>query len=115
MLGAAHASCFHWLHVGTPLNHQRAECLLATACLRAGLREAALQHAERCLALSREATEVQSPFDLATAYGCAASAYAALGQADRAKELHAKAQEQVSRFDHPEDVPLFEKLYPAPA
>ena len=30
---AAHAACYHWLQVGDPLNHQRAQCLLAAACL----------------------------------------------------------------------------------
>jgi hypothetical protein len=31
MIHAAHAACFHWLQVGSLLNHLRAECLLATA------------------------------------------------------------------------------------
>ena len=36
MLHAAHASCFHWLEVGSPLNHQRAQCLVACVHIKLG-------------------------------------------------------------------------------
>jgi hypothetical protein len=113
LIHAAHASCHHWLQVGAPLNHQRAQCLIATAYAAANLLEAALRHAERCLALSAEAGAEQTPFDLATAFGCAARAYAIAGRTERARQLHAKARSYVEQFDHPDDQVLFDKLYPA--
>jgi hypothetical protein len=100
--------------VGAPLNHQRAQCLIATAYVAANLPDAALRHAERCLALSAAAGAEQTPFDLATAFGCAARAYAIAGQAERASELFTKARSYAEQFDHPKDQALFEKLYPAP-
>ncbi len=114
MIHAAHASCHHWLRVGAPLNHQRAQCLLATAYAVANFPEAAVRHAERCLALGQETGDEQTPFDRATAYGCAARAYALLGEHARASALYAQAQACVGQFDQADDRELFANLYPAP-
>jgi hypothetical protein len=113
MIHAAHASCYHWLEVGTPLNHQRAQCLLATAYAAAGIGEAAVRHAQRCLELSGENGESQTPFDVATAHGCAARAYAIFGNREKAVQHHSVAIEHVARLDHAEERAVFEKLYPA--
>jgi hypothetical protein len=43
MIHTAHASCFHWLHAGSALNQQRAQCLLAKVYVRLGYSEAALR------------------------------------------------------------------------
>jgi hypothetical protein len=114
MIHAAHASCYHWLQAGTLLNHERAECLLATAYTAAGLPEAAVRHAERCLELSRENGDSQTPFDLATAHGCAAKAYAAAGKDEQAARHYSEALTHVASFEHPEDRQVFDKLYPRP-
>src|SRR5688500_14728068 len=102
MVHAAHAACFHWLHAGDLLNHLRAQVLLATAYDAAGLAEAAVRYAEKCLELSDQAGEKQTAFDRATAYGCAARAYASAGRADRAADLRRLAHEAASALD-PED------------
>ena len=114
MIHAAHGACFHWLQVGNPLNHLRAECLLATTYAKAGLVEAAIRHAQRCLELSHEAGDTQSAFDRATAHGCAAVALAAGGRTDEARAQHELALAAAQRFDDPEDRPVFDRLYPGP-
>lgn len=113
MLHAAHGACFHWLEVGTALHHQRAQCLLATAYVAAGKAEAAVRHGEQCVALSREVPD-QTPFDLATAHGCASAAYAAAGRIDEARAEHALARAAADTFDDASERTLFDRLYPAP-
>jgi hypothetical protein len=114
MIHAAHASCYHWREAGTPLNQQRAQCLLATAYAAAGYAEAAVRHAERCLELSRENGGEQTTFDLATAHGCAARAHALAGKREEASRHHLQAMEHATRFEHAEDKLVFDTLYPAP-
>jgi hypothetical protein len=111
MIHAAHASTHHWLQIGTPLHHQRGQCLLATVYAVAGLPDAAIRHASRCLSLSQENGADQSTFDRATAYGAAALAHRAAGQADRAAELYAQAVEAANTFEDPDETTVFRKLY----
>ena len=113
MIHAAHAACFHWLHAGNLLNHLRAQCLLATVYARAGLPEAAVRHAEKCLALSREAGETQTPFDLATAHGCAALAYRLAGNASLAAAAQQQALAAAEKLTTADDRSVFDSLYPA--
>src|SRR5687767_5369582 len=91
MIHAAHAACFHWLHAGTPLNHLRALCLLVTAYAAAGRAGEAVRHAEACLALVGQLTEPPTDFDLATAHGCAANAFALAGRHDDARQQYDRA------------------------
>ena len=114
MIHAAHASCLHWLEVGDALNHLRAQYLLATAYTRAGIAEAAVRHAERCLALVREADGKPTPFDRATAHGCAAAAFALAGRTDDARRECQLATAAAAALDDPSDAALFRRLYPAP-
>ena len=72
MLDAAHAAGAHWREVGDVLNHLRAQCLLATAYASANEGAAAERHARQCLALLTDAGERATPWDHATAHGCAA-------------------------------------------
>jgi hypothetical protein len=114
MIHAAHGACFHWLEAGAPLNHLRAQCLLATAYATAGVPEAAVRHAERCLALSREAGDTQTAFDRATAHGCASVAYCAVGRMDEARAQYELARSFASGFDDPSEHVIFDRLCPAP-
>jgi hypothetical protein len=114
MIHAAHASCFHWLQVGEVLNHLRAQCLLATAYSRAGLGEAAVRHAEKCLALGRDADRKMTPFDRAAAHGCAALACATAGRAEDARREYQLATSAAATLDDPSDAELFRRLYPDP-
>ena len=111
MMHAAHASCFHWMQVGTPLHHLRAQCLLTTVYARLDHADSALRHAIRCLELSQQAGDEQTAFDRATAYGCATLAYATAQQPDKAAEMQQKAREVAATFDDPDDKEVFQRLY----
>ena len=68
MLHGAHASCYHWMQVGTPMHQQRAEWLIARVCTVLGYPEPALRHAARCLELTHEHDHLMHDFD--RAYAC---------------------------------------------
>lgn len=114
MIDAAHAACVHWRAVGTPLNQLRAECLLATAYAAAGLGEAAMRHAEECLQSSDRVGEEQTPFDRATAHGCAANAYGIAGDARNAEAHQQKTADLAASLADAEDRQLTVRLYPHP-
>ena len=118
MIHAAHAACIHWQSAGgTPLNELRAQCLLATAYARAGLAESAVRHAERCLALTREldgrggGDGGPTPFDRATAHGCAAAAYHLSGRSDEAAAQSRLARGAAAGLADADDRQVFERLY----
>jgi hypothetical protein len=88
MVHAAHASCFHWLQVGTPVNAVRGEWQCSRVYAVLGRSEPALHHARRCLSLCEE--HGIGDFDIAFAHEALARAYAVEGdhaQARRHAEL----------------------------
>src|SRR5687767_15514731 len=87
MIDLAHAALVHWQAMGTSLNRQRGENLLATVHVLAGDAAAAVRHAERCLSLSVANAKEESPFDRACALACAARAHALAGDAAQADRL----------------------------
>jgi hypothetical protein len=110
MLHFAHAAHLHWQSAGTALNRQRAENLLATVYLRAGDAPAALRHAERCLSLSAQNAKEETPFDRATALGCAAQAHKLAGDHAQAQRLQTLAQSAAQALDA-DDRGVYDKLY----
>jgi hypothetical protein len=114
MIGAAHAACLHWRAVGKPINQLRGECLLATVCASAGQGVSAVWHAEECLRLAEQLGEEQTAFDRATVQGCAANAYATVGEADRARLHYQKLANIVDTLTNAEERELLAKLYPPP-
>ena len=114
MIHAAHGACFHWLEAGNLVNHLRAQCLLSTAYAKAGLADAAVRHARKCIELSHEAGDQQTAFDRATAHGCLSAAYAIAGRVTEARAEHQLATLATAGFDDPSEMPVFERLYPAP-
>ena len=110
MIHLAHASLWHWQAAGNSLNLQRSENLLATVYAAAGEGSAAVRHAERCLSLSVENVKEESPFDRATALGCAARAHALAGDAAQADRLRTLALAAAAALDD-EERGVFEKLY----
>lgn len=88
MIHAAHASCCHWLKVGTELHHQRAEWLIARVYSELALADAALRHARRCQELTQEHPGLMQDFDQAYAHEAVARANAVAGnQAEALKHL----------------------------
>ena len=81
---AAHASCFHWMQVGTAANHGRGEFAVASVYAAVGLGEAALRHARRYLELVDAHPEEMADWDRAFAYDALARAHAAGGEVDSA-------------------------------
>jgi tetratricopeptide (TPR) repeat protein len=110
MIQAAHAAALHWQVVGTPLNAQRAENLLATAYLKAGQAEAALVHAQRGLALGEQNGSAQSPFDRATTLAAAAKANNLAGNGAAALPLIMQALAEAETLAE-DDRAVFDKLY----
>jgi hypothetical protein len=111
MINVAHASCFHWLQVGSALQQQRAQCLLTTVYVRLGYAEAALRHAKKCLELSRDTGGDQTAFDRAATYGAAAKAYALAQQSERADELWHTALDAATSVENADEQKLFQHLY----
>jgi len=110
MIQAAHAAAIHWQAVGTPLNAQRAENLLATACLKAGQAEPALYHAERGLSLGEQNGQSQTTFDRATTMMAAAKAYNLAGKGSEALPLIMQALAEADLLAEDERT-VFDKLY----
>ncbi len=114
MLSLSHAARVHWQSAGDALNHQRAECLLATAYVAAGMPEPAQRHASRCLEWVATNEGTQSPFDRAAAYGCAARAADLAGDHAAALRHYDQVLKSLSAFDEPAERDLIGQLYPAP-
>lgn len=85
MIHTAHASCCHWLKVGTGLHHQRAEWLIARVYAELGQADAALRHAYRCQELTEEHADLMQDFDLAYAHEAVARANALAGNQAEAR------------------------------
>jgi tetratricopeptide (TPR) repeat protein len=110
MVRAAHAAALHWQAVGTAVNMQRAENLLATAYLKADQREAALVHACRGLAISEKNGAEQTPFDRATTLAAAAKAHNLAGNSSEALPLILQALAEADTLADA-DRAVFDKLY----
>lgn len=110
MVHVAHASTFHWLEVGTPLNHLRAQCLLTTVYSSLGFADSAFRHAIKCLTLSEEIGDQQTPFDLASVSGCVSLAYACMGDKKQADMYRGKAVSIAEMLDL-EEKSVFESIF----
>lgn len=91
MIHAAHASRFHWGHVGEPVNFARGEWQVSRVYAILGRGEPALYHGLECLR-GCEAAGI-GDFDIAFAHECVARAYAALGDREGFERHYAKARE----------------------
>lgn len=92
MVHAAHASCCHWLAVGTGVHHQRGEWIIARVYSELGIAEAALRHARRCQELTEEHADLMEDFDRAYALEGLARAHAVAGNHDEARAYLERAQ-----------------------
>ena len=108
---AAHASCYHWMQVGTVANRGRGEFLVASVYAAAGLGEAALRHARHNLELAEASPDQMADWDFAFAYDALARAYAAAGEMDAARQARAKAQAAAAAVADKEDRDYFLKWF----
>ncbi len=107
MVFAAYASHYHWLQIGTEVNQQRGEWMIAHVHTVLGKTDLALKHAKRCLELTENFREQMADFDIAYAYEGIARANALAGQRDAAKKYLALAQEAGDQIDDPESKEIF--------
>ncbi|MGZ8716376.1 MAG: hypothetical protein ACXWYO_04620 [Gaiellaceae bacterium] len=81
LIHCAHASAYHWLHVGTAANRARSEWQCSRMYTVLGRAEPALQHAQRCLEICESEPGALEDWDLPFAYEALARAYAVAGDA----------------------------------
>lgn len=101
MVHAAHASCLHWMHVGTPVNAVRGEWQCSRVYAVLGRAEPARYHGERALSLCRE--HGIDGFDLAFAYEALARAHAVGGDAGEASRHEQLARDTAAGITEDED------------
>jgi hypothetical protein len=97
MINAAHASHYHWMEIGTPLEFERGEWQISRVYSVLNMPESALYHAKRCLEVCQ--VNKYGDFDIAFAYEGMARANAVAGNKTECKkyiELAKKAGEQIS-------------------
>jgi hypothetical protein len=107
MIHTAHASCCHWLKVGTGVHHQRAEWMIARVYSELELGEAALRHAHRCQELTQEHADLMEDFDRAYAQEALARAHAVAGNRAEALEHLQLAEEAGQAIADEESQKLF--------
>jgi hypothetical protein len=105
MLNAAHASLYHWVRVGEPVNEARGEWQVSRvyAVLRRG--EPALHHARRSLAVCER--NGIGDFDLAFVYEALSRAHMVTGDAAEASRFAAVARTAGDRIADEEDRQIF--------
>jgi hypothetical protein len=109
MLHGTHASCAHWMKVGTAANHARGEWQCSRVYVVLGRAEPALYHARRCLELCQEAGPgVLEAFDLPYAHEAVARASALAGDRDTAAEHLERARALAAGIADDEDRELVE-------
>lgn len=108
MVHAAHACLYHWLQVGTVVNHQRGIWLLSRVYGVLGERTLALEYAQRCLALTEAHPGEMADFDVAYAYEGMARTLALNGEAAEARAYRQKAEEAGKAIAGDEDRQIFE-------
>jgi hypothetical protein len=91
MIGAAHASLNHWLKIGTFVEEQRGNWLVARTYIAVGLVEPALEFARRTMEITAAHHQELADFDRAFAKELAARAWALAGNLVRAQAHHADA------------------------
>lgn len=91
MIHTAHASAFHWLQVGEPLNFARSHWQISRVYAVLGRAEPALYHAGQSLVICQ--AEDIGDFDLAFAYEALARGYALDGRPAQMEEHLALARE----------------------
>jgi tetratricopeptide (TPR) repeat protein len=107
MIYCAHASCRHWLEAGTGVHHQRGEWMIARVYSVLDQAEAAILHADRCLELTEQYSDLMEDFDWAYAYEGIARANAIAGNRDKALEYIAKAEKAGDEISDAESKKFF--------
>jgi hypothetical protein len=105
MLNMAHASLYHWVRGGEPVNEARGEWQVARVYAVLGRGEPALHHSRRSLAVC-EGHGI-GDFDLAFAYEALSRANKVAGHAAEASRFAAIARTAGDRIEDAEDREVF--------
>jgi DNA-binding transcriptional MerR regulator len=104
----AHASAYHWMHVGTPANRARSEWQCSRMYTVLGRAEPALHHARRCLEICEASPEALEDWDLPFAHEALARAHRLAGNQAEARNHEKRARELGERIEDSEDRRLLE-------
>ncbi len=85
MIHVAHASLWHWLQAGGPVQQQRGEWLVGRVYVVLGVADAASRHARRTFDLTKTHAELLKDFDHAYAHELMARALLLAGQRQQAR------------------------------
>jgi hypothetical protein len=91
MIASAHASLEHWKKVGTFIEEQRGNWLVARVYIQLGLIEPSLEFARRTMEITAAHHQELADYDRAFAKELAARAWALAGNLVRARAHHADA------------------------
>ena len=108
MIEAAYTSLYHWRIVGTAVNLQRGEWLIARVYTVLGQAEPALRYAQRCLDLTNAHRNLMEDFDIAFAYEGMARALALNSKIEEAKKFWAQARAAGDQIADAEDKQIFD-------
>lgn len=105
MVHQAHASAYHWLKAPEcePKNRARGEWMCSRVYSVLGRADAAVYHAERCLAIAEGSPENMEDFDLPFAYEALARAHGIAGNNGDAKRYEQHAREAADQIADAED------------
>ncbi len=105
MLHAAHASCYHWLEAGRPVNHARGEWLISRVYAVLGKPDPALHFARRCLEICEK--HRIGGYDIAYAYEAMARAYSLANDHAQFDRFLGLAREAGAEIADAEDKKIF--------
>ncbi len=103
VLYRAVASAYHWMQVGTPIHHGRAEHLISRTAVIVGRPDEALRHAVRYREIIEAHPDLAEDWDLAFAAEAHARALAACGRIEEAAEARAIAEDLCARVAEDQD------------
>ena len=101
MTHAAHASCYHWMRVGEPVNRARGEWQCSRVYAVLGRAEPALFHARKVVEICQR--EGIGDFDMAFGYEAMARAHAVAGDSDEARRSVEQARAACDDVADPDD------------
>jgi hypothetical protein len=107
LINMAHASMFHWMQVGKPVNMLRGEWLLAHVYTILKHKEEALYHAKNTLDWAKKAKA--EDWDLAYAYEAMARAQALNGNKEEFKKYYQMAMDAGKKIKEEGDKKQFDK------
>jgi hypothetical protein len=102
LIGAAHASRYHWSRAATGVNLARGDWQCSRVYAILGRGEPALWHARRCLELVEAADDAED-WDLPFAYEALARAHAAAGHGEEAARFRYLAEQAGQTISDPDD------------